>query len=131
MLDFPDSDGRLSSDRIPHARMSKTTRFADAVLQQEPQLSSITSGMKSGVTTDAVPAQLEGLKQLLVPSRVSMLLVLTGVIISLQVSNQQPFLARTCPLCSVLITPGSSFAVSDQPCIALPSILYVALLIAL
>lgn len=86
MLDFLDSNGRLSSDKIPHARLSKTTRFADAVFQQDPQLAGIMSGMSSGITTDAAPAQQDVFKLLLVPSRVSMLLILVGVVISLQVA---------------------------------------------
>lgn len=90
MLDFLDSNGRLSSDKIPHARLSKTTRFADTVFQQDPQLAGIMSGMSSGITADAAPAQQHVFKLLLVPSRVSMLLILVGVVISLQVSVLLP-----------------------------------------
>ena len=79
LLDFLDSEGRLSSDRIPQARLSKTTRFADAVVQQEAQL--------SGITTDALPGRQYPSKLQIMPSKISMLLVLTGVIISLQVGS--------------------------------------------
>lgn len=86
-LEVFDGEGRLSSDGIPHARLSKTTRFADAAFQQEPLLSGISSGMKSGITTDAVFPHSHALKLLLVPTKISMLLILAGVIISLQVSQ--------------------------------------------
>ena len=81
MLDFLDSEGRLSSDKIPQARLSKTTRFADAFFQQEAQL--------SGTASDALPSRQHPFKLQVMPSRVSMLLVLTGVIISLQVRTLQ------------------------------------------
>lgn len=81
MLDFLDTEGRLSSDRILQARLSKTTRFADAVFQQEAQL--------SGIASDALPSRQHPFKLQVMPSKISMLLVLTGVIISLQVRSLQ------------------------------------------
>ena len=79
----------MSSDKIPHARLSKTTRFSDAVFQQEQQLSGVPSisGVHSGLNID--PAAPEKLWKLSPPSSsISLLLVLAGVIIGFQVSHQ-------------------------------------------